>query len=181
LPVVDADWLDGDSKIKKLKVAYGDGSEEMSWVFPRSISQEEDGVSNKVRSTQPNHDDLNGNANLQVGDVDVSAGNPVPVRNDYLNPPAIFSEGDLEGEDEWIADIQPQRGRVLIEFYGASWDGTLSLQVKKGVNGPWRTWKTYTQNGYDVVDIPASTRYIRVGFAFGDYVSGMVSVSAEQS
>jgi len=179
--MTEADWLDGDGKLKKIKVSSGDGEPGTGYIFPRSIDQTEDGETNKVRATQPDPDDLNANANLQVGNVDVSSGNPIPVRNDYLNPPAIFSEGDLEGEDEWIADLQPQRGMVLIEFYGESWDGTLSLQVKKGVNGPWRTWKTYTQNGYDVVDIPASARYIRVGFAFGDYVSGLVSVSAEQS
>ncbi len=30
-------------------------------------------------ASQPEHDDLNVNANLQVGDVDVAGGNPVPV------------------------------------------------------------------------------------------------------
>jgi hypothetical protein len=38
-----------------------------------------DSASDSVEAVQPTHDDLNGNMTIQVGDVDVSAGNPVPV------------------------------------------------------------------------------------------------------
>ena len=47
--------------------------------------------SGDVEVVQPNHDDLNANANIQVGDTDVSDGNPVPV-------------GQASGSDPWTVD-----------------------------------------------------------------------------
>jgi len=44
-----------------------------------SIDQTTDGTTNKVRAFQPTHDNLNLNANIQVGNADAANGNPVPV------------------------------------------------------------------------------------------------------
>lgn len=44
-----------------------------------SIDQTADGATNKVVATQATHDNLNLNANLQVGDADVATGNPMPT------------------------------------------------------------------------------------------------------
>ena len=56
--------------------------------------------------TQAAHDDLNANANIQVGDVDVGVGNPVPVAggpfdvtqavHDNLNANANIQVGDVD-------------------------------------------------------------------------------------
>lgn len=59
---------------------------------------------------QPAHDDLNANANLQVGDVDVSAGNPVPVTIVGGGPILEGGLTELIGVDE----------RVDQNEYGAS-------------------------------------------------------------
>jgi hypothetical protein len=45
----------------------------------------------EVNASQDTHDDLNANANLQVGDVDVSASNPIPVS---------ITSGAVEGASE---------------------------------------------------------------------------------
>jgi len=43
------------------------------------IDQTTDGTTNKVQARNATHDNFQANANLQVGDADVAAGNPVPV------------------------------------------------------------------------------------------------------
>lgn len=42
----------------------------------------------EVNASQDTHDDLNANANIQVGDIDVSGSNPVPVSVDSLPLPS---------------------------------------------------------------------------------------------
>lgn len=44
------------------------------------IDQTTDGTTNKVAATQATHDNFNANANIQVGDADVSSTNPVPIK-----------------------------------------------------------------------------------------------------
>ena len=44
-----------------------------------AIDQTADGTTNKVQARNATHDSFNANANLQVGDADVSAANPVPM------------------------------------------------------------------------------------------------------
>ena len=43
------------------------------------IDQTSDGTTNKVQAFQPTHDNLNANANLQVGNADVGPANPIPA------------------------------------------------------------------------------------------------------
>ena len=62
LKVKDADATD------KYLAATGAGSD----VDPHVVAHE---------VIQPTHDELNANANLQVGDADVANGNPVPKHN----------------------------------------------------------------------------------------------------
>lgn len=62
--------------IKKITDALPAGTNIIGQV---GIDQTTDGTTNKVRAFQPTHDNLNANANIQVGDADVANGNPVPV------------------------------------------------------------------------------------------------------
>ena len=77
--------------------------------------------------TQATPDDLNANANLQVGDVDVGAGNPVPVD--------ATGQGDvpvtLDGE---AVTIQDGGGAITVDGTVAVTDGGGSLTVDGSVS-----------------------------------------------
>jgi len=58
----------------------------------------------EIEVTQQTHDDLNANANLQVGDADVDAGNPVPVSFTAADwAPLLISEETANDSDKSFA------------------------------------------------------------------------------
>ena len=59
---------------------YWNGVAWVSFAGKFGIDQTTDGITNKVQSRNATHDNFNANANLQVGDIDVSDLNPVPVK-----------------------------------------------------------------------------------------------------
>lgn len=93
-------------------------------------------ATDSVEVLQDTHDDLNANANLQVGDVDVSATNPVPVAItgdqvgdeicDYNTSAAVAKDASVNhdytvsagktflGEEAWISGSGKLKAEVLI-------------------------------------------------------------------
>jgi hypothetical protein len=68
------------------------------------IDQTTDGTTNKVQARNATHDNFNANANLQVGDADVGAANPVPVS---MADGANVSQGAKADAAATIADATP--------------------------------------------------------------------------
>ena len=65
-----------------------------------------------LRVAQPTHDDLGCNANLQVGDVDVAVGNPVPV--DQITPAYLGSPERLTMNAGSVAATLPANTNRLV-------------------------------------------------------------------
>lgn len=94
-----------DSTSKLLKVGLQAGSNLIGKV---SIDQTTDGTTNKVQARNTTHDNLQCNANLQVGDSDVSTTNQLPVKSNQSQVSATitrpdnatpYSIGDVVGQD----------------------------------------------------------------------------------
>ena len=100
-------------------------------------------ISGTVSVTQPTHDLLNANANIQVNNTDVSATNPVPVLQQYPGTvpyascevatgtgttPVVFSAGATSmsvqniGNDNITVDTDASSGVILPPGVSITWD-----------------------------------------------------------
>lgn len=71
---------------------------------------------------QPTHDDLNLNANIQIGDADVGAGNPVPISD---NGGSITVDGTVDvGNFPAVQSIDDNGGSITVDNAG-----TFAVQV----------------------------------------------------
>ena len=80
---------------------------------------------------QGTHDDLNANANLQVGDADVSATNPVPI--DDVWTVALEADETLNDSDKTITVTAGQLWQVLnirVEFTSTATAGDRQLVIQ---------------------------------------------------
>jgi hypothetical protein len=75
---VDIFVSDATTPAQKLKV-NADGSVDVNAINADIDIRDLSSAQDSVEAIQDTHDDLNVNANMQVGDVDVANGNPVPV------------------------------------------------------------------------------------------------------
>jgi hypothetical protein len=100
-----------------------------------SIDQTTDGTTNKVSATQATHDNFNANANLQVGDADVSTSNPVPTTLTGSSPGTIPEYGWLDTDDE-PTPLEPTKLAFGVEINTTThamttkyWNGTVWQEV----------------------------------------------------
>jgi len=68
-------------------------------------------IAGDVEVVQPTHDDLNANANLQVGDADVAAANPVPVVDVWTV--ALVSDEAVDDSDKTLTVTAAQLWHLL--------------------------------------------------------------------
>lgn len=78
-------------------------------------------VDGSIEATQTTHDDLNVNANLQVGDADVGAGNPVPISD---NGGSITVDGTVSVTEP--VSIDDNGGSLTVD------DGGTTLSIDDG-------------------------------------------------
>ncbi len=85
---------------------------------------------NGVEVFQATHDDLNANANIQVGDTDVSNGNPVPI-SDAGGTITVDGSVTVSATNLDIRDIDNAQDDILV--YG--WDGAANQKIKTDAGG----------------------------------------------
>lgn len=112
-------------------------------------------ISGDVEVVQPTHDDLNCNANIQVGDADVSPTNPVPIASDGITitvEPTVtagaYIAGDCVGGELTFANAGRINGgggviKNMVILDDAGQDVELELWLfdttitSPGDNAPW--------------------------------------------
>lgn len=99
-----------------------------------------DAASDSVEAIQDTHDDLNANANMQVGDVDVSNGNPVPISD-------AGGSITVDATDLDIRDLSASQDNIAIS------DGTDTLAV----NADGSINSVVTATDLDIRDLDAAS------------------------
>lgn len=111
-----------------------------------AIDQTTDGTTNKVRAFQPTHDNLNANANIQVGDADVSATNTVPVRDATTVSAIVVHRENVTAEDaskgpdndnaSWAANPGGRKYFIGHVYAAYRTDATLTLTIRPWLRDP---------------------------------------------
>ena len=83
--------------------------------MPRDSSTKLESALDSVEVLQDTHDNLNGNANLQVGDTDVSNGNPVPVVPRKVSTATVGSAVPLNDTVSTTV-LSSNAGRISAQF-----------------------------------------------------------------
>lgn len=126
-----------------------------------------DSAQDSVEVLQATHDNLNANANIQVGDVDVSNGNPVPVSD---------AGGSLtvDAVDLDIRDLTHVSDSVKVgdgtDFLAVNTDGSINVVVVS------------EQDGTEVIDYQTTTALAAAASTNHDYtVPGGVTFYGEEA
>lgn len=121
------------------------------------IDQTTDGTTNKVRAAQPTHDNLNANANLQVGDADVDSNNPVPTQLTG----SILAKDTVLGTPVELSALEDGSGKYVLRIIDASPYGYDSTTERIKIKEDWTPFILEdTAVGNDkIFTVPASTEY----------------------
>ena len=95
------------------------------------------------------------------------------------------SAGEENKFTDWIQPmVQLAHGVTGAGFLDLSisgtWEGTVTLQKKHGVDGTTHEVETYTANAVALIEDHSPTVYYRAGIATGGYTSGTAVVLLEQ-
>lgn len=105
-----------------------------------------DSTTDSVEVLQDTHDDLNANANMQVGNTDVSSSNPVPVEGPDADNTAITGNPVLIGGENGSGDIQTLQtapdGDLIIHHHSAD------LALSDGISNTQRIMVNETDSGF---------------------------------
>lgn len=94
-------------------------------------------VDGTVAVTQGTHDNLNGNANMQVGNADVGNANPVPVKDAHLatSTSKYVTSADMSAAAADISDAPTSGQKIVVTDIVISVGTTMVVTIKEETSG----------------------------------------------